>query len=230
MSAAAPRSSAAFALAVPVGGLRTTFSGARVQTCLACEAPVGAATAARRRRRVVMQLGAPAPKTAIGRPKTSIEKSVGNVTNTPEREPETGGKGAKARPTRKTLSDEVPMFKVVLLGDTEYEEGHVTTQLQKICQVDKGKASKCFQEAQQSGSSVVVVVPEEHAEFYAQQLKRAEIFVTIEKEYVRPTFRFRPAEAAGFLLFLPAFGFFRAPTNGFPLLVFPLVAWFLSTQ
>lgn len=132
----------------------------------------------------MMQLGSPAPATKIGRPKTSIQKSVGNVTNAPEREPEAGGKGAKARPTRKTQSDELPMFKVILLGDKEYEEGHVTTQLQKICQVDKGKATKCYQEAQNSGASVVCVVPEEHAEFYAQQLKRAEIYVTIEKEYV----------------------------------------------
>jgi ATP-dependent Clp protease adaptor protein ClpS len=133
-----------------------------------------------RRPRVLMQLGA--PQTQIGRPKTSIQKSVGNVTNAPEREPEAGKGSAKARPKRKTQSDEVPMYKVILLGDGEYEEGHVTTQLQKICQLDKGKAVKVFAEAQSTGSSVICVVPEEHAEFYAQQLKRAEIFVTIEKE------------------------------------------------
>eukprot|EP00173_Palmaria_palmata_P001811 Plantae.Rhodophyta-Palmaria_palmata.ctg20596.p1 GENE.Plantae.Rhodophyta-Palmaria_palmata.ctg20596~~Plantae.Rhodophyta-Palmaria_palmata.ctg20596.p1 ORF type:complete len:181 (+),score=31.29 Plantae.Rhodophyta-Palmaria_palmata.ctg20596:204-746(+) len=174
---ASRRRGTAFAAAISLA-LRAPpgFHGAPV-----CDdSPSPPVVAARRRPRTVMQLGA--PQTQIGRPKTSIQKSVGNVTNAPEREPEAGKGSAKARPKRKTQSDEVPMFKVILLGDAEYEEGHVTTQLQKICQVDKGKAAKVFAEAQASGSSVVCVVPEEHAEFYAQQLKRAEIFVTIEKD------------------------------------------------
>jgi ATP-dependent Clp protease adaptor protein ClpS len=130
--------------------------------------------------RVSAQLGA--PQTQIGRPKTSIQKSVGNVTATPEREPEAGKGAAKARPTRKTQADEIPMYKVILLADDEYEEGHVVTQLQKICQLSKNEAARIFGEAQSTGSSVVCVVPEEHAEFYAQQLKRADIYVTIEKD------------------------------------------------
>lgn len=74
------------------------------------------------------------------------------------------------------------MYKVILLGDKEYEEGHVVTQLQKITQISKNEALRVFGEAQATGASVICVVPEEHAEFYAQQLKRAEIFVTIEKD------------------------------------------------
>lgn len=74
------------------------------------------------------------------------------------------------------------MYKVILLGDEEYEEGHVVTQLQKITQISKGEAIKAFNEAQATGASVICVVPEEHAEFYAQQLRRADIFVTIEKD------------------------------------------------
>jgi ATP-dependent Clp protease adaptor protein ClpS len=101
---------------------------------------------------------------------------------TPEREPEAGKGAAKARPTRKTQADEIPMYKVILLADDEYEEGHVVTQLQKICQLSKNEAARIFGEAQSTGSSVVCVVPEEHAEFYAQQLKRADIYVTIEKD------------------------------------------------
>jgi ATP-dependent Clp protease adapter protein ClpS len=180
---AALRAVPAFTASAPALRTRAPFSGLCVSLVArsASTAPTTPA-AARRRPRVAMQLGA--PQTQIGRPKTSIQKSVGNVTNAPEREPEAGKGAAKARPKRKTQSDEVPMYKVILLGDAEYEEGHVTTQLQKICQVDKGKAAKVFSEAQATGSSVVCVVPEEHAEFYAQQLKRAEIFVTIEKEFV----------------------------------------------
>lgn len=128
-----------------------------------------------------MQLGS--PSTQIGRPKTSIKKSVG-VTNDAPAAPEadTGKGAAKARPRRKTLPDEVPMYKVILLGEEEYVEAHVVTQLQKTVGIDKKEASRKFHEAQQSGSSVVCVVCEEHAEFYAQQLKRQDIFVTVEKD------------------------------------------------
>lgn len=128
-----------------------------------------------------MQLGS--PSTQIGRPKTSIKKTIG-VTNDSQSEPETDtGKGAaKARPRRKTQADEVPMYKVILLGDEEYVEAHVVTQLQKTVQLEKKEATRIFHEAQQTGSSIVCVVCEEHAEFYAQQLKRQEIFVAVEKD------------------------------------------------
>lgn len=134
-----------------------------------------------RRGGFVMQLGA--PQIQIGRPKTSIKKSSGVINNAPaEPEAEAGKGAAKARPRRKTLADEIPMYKVILLGDEEYVEGHVVTQLQKTVQVDKKEASRIFGEAQNTGSSVCCVVCEEHAEFYAQQLKRQEIYVTIEKD------------------------------------------------
>lgn len=136
--------------------------------------------AARRRPRVTMQLAS--PQTQIGRPKTSIDKNIGTTTNAPEREPEAGRGSAKARPTRKTQADEVPMYKVILLGDEEYEEGHVVTQLQKVCQINKNEAARIFAEAQATGSSVVCVVPEEHAEFYVQQLVRNDVFCTLEKD------------------------------------------------
>lgn len=131
-----------------------------------------------RRARVSMQQAAP----KIGRPKTQIRKNVGTSSVVREPEPEAGKGSAKARPRRKTQSDEVPMFKVILLGDEEYEEGHVVTQLQKTAGLEKQKAQHCFKEAQASGTSVVCVVCEEHAEFYAQQLRRQEIYVAVEKD------------------------------------------------
>lgn len=127
-----------------------------------------------------MQLSAPATK--IGRPKTSIKKSIGTINETREPEPETGKGAAKARPRRKTQADEIPMYKVILLGDEEYDEVHVVTQLQKTIQLEKNDAQRVFYEAQQTGSSVACVVCEEHAEFYAQQLRRQEIFVAVEKD------------------------------------------------
>lgn len=128
-----------------------------------------------------MQLSSPSIK--VGRPKTSIKKNVGNIneqTSQPEADTERGS--SKARPRRKTQADEVPMYKVILLGDDEYDEVHVVTQLQKIVQLEKKEAQKIYQEAQSTGSSIVCVVCEEHAEFYAQQLRRQEIFVEIEKD------------------------------------------------
>lgn len=151
-----------------------------------CCTPKTNTTLSRRRERVkvivpIMQLSS--PSTQIGRPKTSIKKDVGRVTEqqaAPEADADRGS--AKARPRRKTQADEVPMYKVILLGDEEYVEAHVVTQLQKTVQIEKKEATRIFHEAQQTGSSIVCVVCEEHAEFYAQQLKRQEIFVTIEKD------------------------------------------------
>lgn len=127
------------------------------------------------------QLGS--PSTQIGRPKTSIKKDIGRVTEQsqePEADAERGS--AKARPRRKTQSDEIPLFKVILLGDEEYVEAHVVTQIQKTVQLGKGEATRIFREAQASGSSIICVVCEEHAEFYAQQLRRQDIFVVVEKD------------------------------------------------
>ena len=118
----------------------------------------------------------------IGRPKTSIRKDIGRISTPAAPEPEAGKGSAKARPRRKTQADEVPMYKVILLGDEEYDEAHVVTQLQKTVGLERGQAIKCFHEAQQTGSSVACVVCEEHAEFYALQLRRQDIFVTVEKD------------------------------------------------
>eukprot|EP00171_Calliarthron_tuberculosum_P018506 IDg18506t1 len=164
------------------------------QTCFAAGVAVGTATsvgafagcavrrpaprALVRRARVSMQLSSP----KIGRPKTQIKKDVGRTTQTREPEPQADKGSAKARPRRKTQADEIPMFKVILLSDAEYDEAHVVTQLQKTIQLDKKNASRVFHEAQSTGSSVACVVCEEHAEFYAQQLLRQDIYVTVEKD------------------------------------------------
>lgn len=127
------------------------------------------------------QLGSPSIQ--IGRPKTSIKKDVGRAVQQPqEAQTDTERGSAKARPRRKTQEDEIPMFKVILLGDEEYVEAHVVTQLQKTVQIDKSEATRIFREAQSTGSSIVCVVCEEHAEFYAQQLRRQDIYVVVEKD------------------------------------------------
>ena len=32
--------------------------------------------------------------------------------------------------------DETPMYKVILLGDTDYEQSHVVTQITKVCALE----------------------------------------------------------------------------------------------
>mmetsp|Transcript_43787 Transcript_43787/g.171286 ORF Transcript_43787/g.171286 Transcript_43787/m.171286 type:complete len:158 (-) Transcript_43787:1888-2361(-) len=117
------------------------------------------------------------PKTQIGKPKTNIG---GGSTST---EVEQQAKKQRPKPKYKTDADEIPMYKVILLGDEGYDEVHVTTQLMKIIpKFTSDEASRVFREAQNTGSSIVCVVNKEHAEFYAQQLRRQEIFVVVEED------------------------------------------------
>lgn len=159
----------------------STFAGTRLTRSAAVVVRGVSLSGRHRATQVSMQLGSPSIK--VGRPKTSIKKDVGTINQTrSEPETDTGKGAAKARPKRKTQSDDLPMYKVILLGDEAYAEAHVVTQLQKIIQIDKKEAARVFAEAQSTGSAVACVVCEEHAEFYAQQLLRQDIFVTVEKD------------------------------------------------
>ena len=165
----------------------TSFAGQRL-TCACGRQPTptirASATLNRPLLCLPLQPRMVAPGIKIGRPKTNIKKDTRKLNESAQQaEPETGGDAAKARPKRKTQADEIPMYKVILLGDEEYEEGHVVTQLQKVIpKMRKEEAQEKYYEAQNTGSSIVCVVAQEHAEFYAQQLKRQDIFVTVEKD------------------------------------------------
>jgi len=113
------------------------------------------------------------PKVDIGQTqKTSSPSPQGPKVQTP-----------KPKLHKKTQDDETPMYKVILLGDNDYEQGHVTTQITKIIpQVQKEEAMKCYVEAQMIGTSLIITVTEEHAEHYVQQFKRQQIYAKMEKE------------------------------------------------
>ena len=92
-----------------------------------------------------------------------------------------------APPERKTEDAEVPMWKVVLLGDEEYDEAYVVQTIkQVVVQVTREKCESCFQEAQQHGASEIVVVPQEHAEHFVQQFHRCDpvVYTTCEPEKI----------------------------------------------
>ena len=53
------------------------------------------------------------------------------------------------------------MWKVILLGDEEYDQAYVTqTMVQVITQIEREKAEESFVEAQLHGASVITVVPQ----------------------------------------------------------------------
>ena len=80
----------------------------------------------------------------------------------------------------------MPMWNVILLGDEEYDEGYVCQTMLQVLSggIEKEKAKSCFQEAQQHGSSIAIVVQQEHAEHYVQQFGRCDpiVFSTCEPE------------------------------------------------
>eukprot|EP00288_Rhodomonas_lens_P014727 CAMPEP_0177717364 /NCGR_PEP_ID=MMETSP0484_2-20121128/15004_1 /TAXON_ID=354590 /ORGANISM="Rhodomonas lens, Strain RHODO" /LENGTH=166 /DNA_ID=CAMNT_0019229457 /DNA_START=16 /DNA_END=516 /DNA_ORIENTATION=- len=124
-----------------------------------------------------MQLASP----QIAKPKVDIGHQLGTT------QPDAQGKAKtatpKLAPKKKTQDDETPMYKVILIGDTEYEQAHVVTQITKVIpSVQKEEAVRIYVEAQMTGSSVIIVVTEEHAEHYVQQLKRQQIYAKMEKE------------------------------------------------
>jgi ATP-dependent Clp protease adapter protein ClpS len=125
---------------------------------------------------ISMQLASPQiakPKVNIGNPVSQPQTAAGKPkTATPD-----------LKPKQKTQDDETPMYKVILLGDNDYEQSHVVTSITKtIPSVKKEEAIRCFVEAQMTGSSLIITVTEEHAEHYVQQLKRQQVYAKMEKE------------------------------------------------
>lgn len=56
---------------------------------------------------------------------------------------------------------DTPMWKVILLGDEEYSEGHVVETLTRVIDdMEVVKAEKCFREAQLYGTAIATVVPQ----------------------------------------------------------------------
>ena len=78
------------------------------------------------------------------------------------------------------------MWKVILLGDEEYEEDPVCEVLKAVIpEIDNlRQAAEKYQEAQATGKALLLVVPKEQAEHYVEQLVRADpmVYGSIEEE------------------------------------------------
>ena len=118
-------------------------------------------------------------------------------TRTRQKTSDGGGKGgggggaptaAIAKPKRKTQSEDIPMWKVILLSDNEYEEDPVCSVLTSVIPdiTNMRDATERYEEAMKTGRSLLIVQPKEQAEFFVEQLARCDpamiVYSTIEEE------------------------------------------------
>jgi len=81
--------------------------------------------------------------------------------------------------------EDAPMYKLMLLGDEEYDQAHVIERLCVILEeMDEDQASSVFDQAQISGKAMCGKYPFEHAEMYKEQLVRSDpmIYSDLEEE------------------------------------------------
>ncbi len=75
------------------------------------------------------------------------------------------------------------MYRVLLHNDDFNTRQHVVDVLVKtIPHMDRPQATDVMEEAHNHGIALVIVVPQEHAEFYCEQLKLHGLFSSIEPE------------------------------------------------
>ncbi|GMH46702.1 hypothetical protein TrVE_jg374 [Triparma verrucosa] len=82
-------------------------------------------------------------------------------------------------------TEDAPRYKVILIGDEEYDEEHVIERMVDVVDdVDKKASIEIFHSAQQGGKGLVGVYPLEQSEHYVEQFLRSEpmIFTELEKE------------------------------------------------
>jgi len=81
--------------------------------------------------------------------------------------------------------EDAPLYKVMLIGDTDYEQTHV---IEKMCEIledmDEGGAATVFKQAQKGGQAMCGKYPFEHAELYKEQFGRSDpmIFCDVQEE------------------------------------------------
>ena len=86
---------------------------------------------------------------------------------------------------REEKFEDAPLFKVLLIGDDDYDQSHV---IERMCEIledmDENQAASVFKSAQQGGKAMCGKYPLEHAEMYKEQLLRSDpmIFSDVEEE------------------------------------------------
>jgi ATP-dependent Clp protease adapter protein ClpS len=108
----------------------------------------------------------PKPRPGIAKPKPKPK---------PREAPQRQKKAVKRTQRADPIFEEPPPYRLVLLGDEEYEEEHVIVSMRAIVPDLKGdarRASEIFKLAQNNGREQIVIVPQDMAEQYAEQLTR----------------------------------------------------------
>ena len=81
--------------------------------------------------------------------------------------------------------EDAPLYRVMLIGDEDYEQAHV---IERMCEIledmDESAAASIFKQAQAGGKAMCGKYPLEHAEMYKEQLVRSDpmIFSDVEEE------------------------------------------------
>ena len=123
---------------------------------------------------------------AIAKPKVNIKQKTETVTKEKSRTVEKRRvKSSEPVSRRDDDFEDAPLYKVVLIGDKEYDQAHV---IERMCEIlddmDEGNAASVFKQAQQSGKAMCGKYPFEHAELYKEQLLRSDpmIFSDVEED------------------------------------------------
>mmetsp|Transcript_5485 Transcript_5485/g.9044 ORF Transcript_5485/g.9044 Transcript_5485/m.9044 type:complete len:165 (-) Transcript_5485:93-587(-) len=123
---------------------------------------------------------------AIAKPSIKLGQKTALVTDTVQKVELRKRKQTGDPVTRKEENfEDAPLFKVMLLGDDDYDTSHV---IERLCAVmedlDEDAAVTIYQAAQSTGKAMCGKYPMEHAEVYKEQLLRSEpmIFSDLEDE------------------------------------------------
>mmetsp|Transcript_874 Transcript_874/g.2473 ORF Transcript_874/g.2473 Transcript_874/m.2473 type:complete len:169 (-) Transcript_874:89-595(-) len=117
---------------------------------------------------LMMPTPAPAPAT-----KTKTRTVTKPKTGGPSK-PAQQQKVHVAKPKRATESAYVPMWKVLLLGDEDYEEDPVVGVIREVLpDIPMDEIREKYHQAQATGDSLLTVVNQEHAEAFVSQFHRA---------------------------------------------------------
>ena len=81
------------------------------------------------------------------------------------------------QPKLQRKNEDVPMWKLILLGDGDYQQDPVVSVLTQVCKEtvpNERAAVAIYEECMKTGRSLVGLHPKEIAEMYVEQLARAD--------------------------------------------------------
>jgi len=121
---------------------------------------------------------------AIAKPKVQTKQAVKTETRRKEKS-KRRVRASDPISRRDEKFEDAPLYKLMLLGDEEYDQAHVIERMCALLEdMDEDQASTIFDQAQISGKAMCGKYPYEHAEMYKEQLARSDpmIYSDLEEE------------------------------------------------